>query len=177
LTHPAHLDAPGAPDAPPASRRTQRADDEDDIETIRDLRAKSRLDSSQASTDIMKLHAAAAAPAGGPIDAVALDSAKKRKVFAPGAQSPRRAWCIWCIKMHQVETDAPRGPQVDAIITERTTTHNIRLLENYRHNFILPDIERIRDAIKVRNVSPFAPPRSLTLRGYAGTQVRTSDDY
>jgi hypothetical protein len=56
---------------------------------------------------------------------------------------------------------AAATPQVDAIITERTATHNIRLLENYRHNFILPDIERIRDAIKVRNVSTFAPPRPV----------------
>jgi len=98
--HLSHL-APRSGLTHPASR--QRADDEDDIETIRDLRAKSRLDSSQASTDIMKLHAAAAAPAGGPIDAVALDSAKKRKVFF----APSRNWCIWCTKSKLVHQDAP----------------------------------------------------------------------
>ena len=71
---------------------------------------------------------------------------------------------------------AAATPQVDAIITERTATHNIRLLENYRHNFILPDIERIRDAIKVRNVSTFAPDAPDAARPLRG-QVRTSDDY
>ena len=72
---------------------------------------------------------------------------------------------------------AAATPQVDAIITERTATHNIRLLENYRHNFILPDIERIRDAIKVRTPlrgSRLSPLMRLT---HPARQVRISDDY
>ena len=157
-------------DAPPATR--QRADDEDDIETIRELRTKSRLDSSQASTDIMKLHAAAAAPAGGPIDAVALDSAKKRKVFF----APSRNWCI---KVHQVETDAPR------YAARRRSTQSSQSAPPHT-TFVSSKITDTTSSCRTSSASAtqsrFAMSRlshlmrltRLTLRG---RQVRISDDY